>query len=445
MLPPVSIGDVILGKYRVRRVLGKGGMGVVVEAEHLHLADRVAIKFLLPGAARRPGVAERFQREARAARRITSEHVVRVDDFGELPDGAQFLVMEYLEGEDLSSACRRAGRLPIAEAVGHVVQACDALTEAHAKHVVHRDLKPANLFLARRPDGSPLVKVLDFGISKLREIDADHEGGAITGTLEVIGSPHYMAPEQMRAMRDVDGRADVWALGATLYELLAGARPFEGNTTAEICARVLSEAPRPLAEHRPEVPADLAAIVRWCLEKPLDRRLPSVAHLAVAIAPFGPPDARLLAQRIARLAGVPAVVAPPAGTPGDTDPVSMVDLAPRGAGSAALRRFLPAVAITGVAALALGVWLGARAGAARSDAPEHAGAPAVASTGTATGASSTNGSDVNMSLPPALAASASASAAASAAPSASASARPAQAPRRPAPARGPLAPVPGDR
>src|SRR6266542_4042743 len=184
MSAPVSEGDLLAGKYRVERVLGGGGMGVVVAAHHLQLARRVALKFLLPEACSQPGSVERFLREARSAAQIGSEHVARVSDVGTLETGAPYMVMEYLKGDDLSQVLKTRGRLPLQEALDYVLQACEAVAEAHAIGIVHRDLKPANLFLTQRADGSPLVKVLDFGISKATVV-GDMAGAAVTATAAV--------------------------------------------------------------------------------------------------------------------------------------------------------------------------------------------------------------------------------------------------------------------
>ena len=212
-------GQVLLGKYRIERVLGVGGMGAVVLATHLQLEERVAIKFLLSSVARQPDMVERFLREGRTAIKIRSEHCVRVLDVGTLEGGQPYMVMEFMEGRDLDATIRESGPLPIADAVDFVLQAGEALAEAHALGTVHRNLKPANLFVTRRADGSPSIKVLDFGISK----QAGAAGNmGMTSTQAVMGSPLYMSPEQMRSSKDVDARADIWALGTVLYEAIAG-------------------------------------------------------------------------------------------------------------------------------------------------------------------------------------------------------------------------------
>ena len=222
MNPPQE-GDVLAGKFRIERVLGVGGMGMVVSAMHLHLDERVAIKFLLPEALSNPEAVARFSREARAAVKIKSEHVARVIDVATLENGAPYMVMELLRGRDLSQMLQEEGALPAALAVQYVLQACEALAEAHAMGMVHRDLKPANLFLTARADGSPCVKVLDFGISKVTNMSGSGPDMGMTRTQVMMGSPLYMSPEQMASARDVDQRSDIWAVGTVLlFEKIFG-------------------------------------------------------------------------------------------------------------------------------------------------------------------------------------------------------------------------------
>ena len=300
---PVRAGEVLAGKYRVERVLGLGGMGVVVAAMHIQLEERVAIKFLLPEALQNPDTVARFAREARAAVRIKNEHVARVSDVGTLDSGAPFMVMEYLEGQDLSDVVKSRGPLPVHEALDYLLQTCEAIAEAHSLGIVHRDLKPSNLFLTRGSDGAPLVKVLDFGISKVKPRGASMQEAALTKTASVMGSPLYMAPEQMVSTRDVDARADIWALGVVLYQLLAATAPFSGDTMTELCARILQEPPPPLSNVRSDVHPGLEAALLRCLEKERDRRYASVAELVTALAPFAGAYSRVSVDKVIRMAG----------------------------------------------------------------------------------------------------------------------------------------------
>jgi serine/threonine-protein kinase len=301
-------GDVLLGKYRVEEILGQGGMGVVVAAQHLELDDRVAIKLLLDDMRDKPDIQERFLREARAARRIKSEHVTRVTDVGRLETGELYIAMEYLEGMNLGEVRRKYGTLEVEVAVDYVLQALEALAEAHLHNIIHRDLKPANLFLTTRADGTPLVKVLDFGISKVLSSDAQD---TITGV--IMGSPNYMAPEQIASSRSVDARADIWAIGVVLYSLVTGKLPFGGSSPTHTFALVLDSAPPPPSAIRPSVPPDLDAVILRCLEKSPDARFLNVAALAAALGPFAPPRSRASVDRVARVLGVPVV--PSSGEP----------------------------------------------------------------------------------------------------------------------------------
>ena len=303
---PVQVGDLVAGKYRVERVLGRGGMGVVVAAMHEHLEQRVALKFLLPEVVSRPEIVQRFIREARASVRIHSEHVARVLDVGTLESGVPFMVMEYLQGEDLSQVLLQTGPLPVQDAVGYVLEACEAVAEAHSLGMVHRDLKPANMFLARRPSGKPAVKVLDFGISKIPSTGADH---VVPKTATVMGSPGYMSPEQMMSSDKVDVRSDIWSLGVVLYELLGQRLPFPGNTMPELIAAILQKAPEPLSIVRDDIPVGLIAVLDRCLQKDPGARYANVAELARALGPFGPPRAEQSVERVETVLGVGKVPA----------------------------------------------------------------------------------------------------------------------------------------
>jgi eukaryotic-like serine/threonine-protein kinase len=279
-------GEVLASKYVVERVLGLGGMGAVLLARHVELDERVAIKMLLPSATPLSPTAEpvtRFIREARAAIKIRNEHVVRILDVGRLDDGRPYIVMEYLEGSDLARLVEDSGPLPVDDAIEYVVQACEAIAAAHAMGIVHRDLKPANIFLARTGDGRPCIKVLDFGISKISGSSPGASGG-LTSTTTIMGTPCFMSPEQLRSTRDVDARADIWSMGAILHALLTGTPPYDGESNADVSAKIIRDLPTPVRQLRPEVPEDLEAIILRCLEKDPAARFPDVAELAQALA-----------------------------------------------------------------------------------------------------------------------------------------------------------------
>ncbi len=282
---PVKAGDVVGGKYRVERILGAGGMGVVVAATHTELDQAVALKFILPEAVSGKDAIERFMREARAVAKLKSEHVARVYDVGRDANDNPYMVLELLEGLDLAKLNKQKGPLTVADSVEYVLQACEALVEAHAAGIVHRDLKPQNLFVSRRLNGMPLVKVLDFGIAKA--IGAAAVGQmALTDSQAVMGSPLYMAPEHMRSARAADIRSDIWSLGVILYELLGGQLPFDGETVTEVCIRVVNEPPASLLSLRPGLDQALVTIVMRCLEKDPMARFQNVAQLATALEPY---------------------------------------------------------------------------------------------------------------------------------------------------------------
>ncbi len=297
----VREGEIVAGKYRVDKILGAGGMGIVVAAHHVDLDHRVAIKFLLPAMLSEPSAVARFLREAKAAVRIRSEHVARVLDIGRLGNGAPYIVMEFLEGGDLAGWLRERGPLPIDQAVDFVLQACVAIADAHGLGIVHRDLKPANLFCVRGTDRQLTIKVLDFGISKMIDAAASGSGMSVTKTAAVMGSPLYMSPEQMRSAKDVDGQTDIWALGIILFELLAGRPPFRGDTLTEVAVNVATEAPPPLRAFRPEAPAALEAVVFRCLEKMRPARYRNVGDLALGLQEFGSARAKTFVERIANI------------------------------------------------------------------------------------------------------------------------------------------------
>ncbi len=300
---PVAIGDILDGKYKIVRVLGKGGMGVVIAAEHVQLGHRVALKFLSRAGARNQETLARFALEAKAAAMMRSEHATRILDIGRLDNKEPYMVLEMLEGCDLGALVTKHGPLSITDAVTYVLEACEAIAEAHALGIVHRDLKPDNLFLATRPDGTKIVKVLDFGISKFSWASDDQHGRvpALTTTSAIIGSPMYMSPEQLKSTRDVDHRTDIWSIGVAFYELVSGQPPFPWRSMAELSAAILKDPPEPLGSRIRGVPPELDNVVSRCLEKNPDDRFDNIAELAWALAPFGGPHAIRSAERATEL------------------------------------------------------------------------------------------------------------------------------------------------
>ena len=300
---PVAVGDIVGDKYRVDRLIGMGGMAAVIAGTHVELDQPIAVKLLLPERASQPDAVRRFLTEARAAAKLKSAHVARIADVGTTrTKGGQilpFIVMELLEGSDFASVLMQRGALSPDEAVAYILQACDAVAEAHALGIVHRDIKPANLFLTQSRGGAPIVKLLDFGISKtstmadsspssLRSNLADR---ALTADNETMGSPGYMSPEQIRSPKEVDHRTDVWSLGVVLYELLTGADAFAGANATEVFRTILETKSRPVQALAPHVPPELCAIVERCLEKDRTRRFQSVGELAAALSAVAPSGA----------------------------------------------------------------------------------------------------------------------------------------------------------
>lgn len=402
---PLQPGAVIKSKYRVEQLLGAGGMGWVVAAEHLVLGQRVALKFLRADLLGDPAVVERFAREARAASRLQSDHVARVIDVDSLDDGTPFIVLEHLEGTDLGCVADGGQPLPPAAAVRYVLEACEAVAEAHSLGIIHRDLKPANLFLAQRPNGRTRIKVLDFGISKIEGAPGDV---SVTSTSNVVGSAHYMSPEQMLASRDVDARTDVWSLGVTLYELVTATLPFPGESVTQVCALVMTREPAPPSTVRPELPRELDAIILRCLARDREDRYSSVAELAEALAPLAASDGaegafttwRPAAREVDAVAPPPAdgssTMVPTTSSPGLRVPVqpmvpawalgaaAAAALVIAGAAAASLRPAAPSVATVGIgpraeAAVLVGVRHVEQALAAR-DAEARRAAPTAAPT-----------------------------------------------------------------
>jgi serine/threonine-protein kinase len=303
---PVEPGEILAGKYRIGKVLGTGAMGMVVAALHIGLNQQVAIKFMLAGGKKGREQEERFLREARVAAMLRSQHAGKVLDVAMTEGGAPYIVMEFLDGQDLDSLLTARGPLSTQDAVTYILQACEAIAEAHGLGIVHRDIKPANLFLTRGVGGAPCVKVVDFGIAK----ETDSNLG-LTSTGTALGSPLYMCPEAMNGAHDVDARADIWSLGATLYQLLAGVTPFHADTLMALTTRVCLDPPTPINHYRPDVPAQLAAVIVQALEKPRERRWPSVSAFAAALAPYGSAGSAGYAERVASVQQVDVVPSRP--------------------------------------------------------------------------------------------------------------------------------------
>ena len=308
------IGSVV-DRYTIVRMLGRGGMGAVYEARHATLARRVAIKFLLPELAANREVLRRFENEAKAAGGLEHPNLVAVTDVGRASDGAPFLVMEFLDGQDCARLLREQGPLPVPRAADIVLQACRGLAVAHRAEIVHRDLKPENLFVTDAGDGSDLVKVLDFGIAKLRPTDAT----VVTGTGAMFGTAFYMSPEQARGAGEVDARTDVWSLGVVLYELLSGRRPFQGEQFLQVVHQILSVSPPALATARPGLPDRLGALVERAMAKNPADRPQSVLALAEALKPFAGRISQ--PQNVASAEALAATRATPATRTGEPSPV----------------------------------------------------------------------------------------------------------------------------
>jgi serine/threonine-protein kinase len=279
----VEPGQVVAGKYRVDCVLGRGGMGVVVSATHLVLDQPVAIKFLRPEACGNATAVARILREARTVIRMETEHVARVLDCG-VENDSPFVVMELLHGRSLARELALRGPLPVAEACDYLLQACDAIGEAHALGIVHRDLKPGNLFVARRRGGVSQIKVLDFGLSKVLAAHEVLGENSLTDAHSLLGTPLYVSPEQLRSSKEVDAHTDVWALGLLLYQLITGYTPFYARSIPKLFAQIAREPAQPLRELRPEVPAELDAVVQRCLAKAPEDRFANAAELGLALA-----------------------------------------------------------------------------------------------------------------------------------------------------------------
>jgi eukaryotic-like serine/threonine-protein kinase len=366
-----------LRKYELERELGIGGAGVVVCARHRELDERVAIKFLLSGYDN-PEIVARFRREARAAHRVRNEHVVGIVDVSTTDTGVPYVVMEYLEGTDLERMLLESpdNQLPVRDAIEFVLQACEALAECHAIGIVHRDLKPSNLFCTQGADGLPIIKVLDFGISKLGTVTVD---AVMTGSNAIMGSPRYMSPEQFATPANVDRRADIWALGVMLYELVTGKAPFVGTTLIGIWERVKKDTPKPIEELRRDAPRSLGPIVLHCLEKDREQRYQTVADLAKALLPLASERMRATVARIVRIVEAPGVTTeslslPPSGPP-STHGATSVSV-PSGAVQQRASRNL-GIALAVAAGTIVVVWVATHPATSTSSPPSGAISPAA--------------------------------------------------------------------
>jgi serine/threonine-protein kinase len=291
-------GQLLEGKYLVGKILGAGAVGIVYEAKNVELDETVAIKCLRPEMAVDSVMVGRFAREAKAAAAIKSEYVATVHDVGTTPQGMPFMVMEYLDGKDLASVVEGGGPVGPRTAVEYALQVCEALAVAHSKGIVHRDIKPENLLLTERAGGMKIVKVLDFGISKAALTGSIFKNAVpLVKTVNLMGTPLYMSPEQVRATDSVDVRSDVWSLGMVIYEMLTGHTAFDGQTITEICAAILEAQPRPIEMYRNDLPSGLVEVISKCLQKDVTKRYQTVAELALALMPFGPKRTRLNVER----------------------------------------------------------------------------------------------------------------------------------------------------
>jgi serine/threonine protein kinase len=294
----IPVGELLAGKYRVERVLGAGGMGVVVQVKQVPTDAVFALKFLRPSVARDAVAAKRFLREAAAAGRIQSPHVVRISDVGELASGVPYLVMDFLDGTTLDKVLAGDKRLALEQACDYALQLAEGLAAAHAMGVLHRDVKPANLYVCHAGEGAETLKIVDFGVSKI--LDDDSEGGHLTRTQTSLGSPLFMAPEQMRSARTVDFRADQWSV---LYRMATGKLPFDAKSLPRLCVQVLQGEFVPVNTRCPDLPAGFAAAVERCLKVAVDERFASMAEFADAIAPFAGPGGHERAARCRAILG----------------------------------------------------------------------------------------------------------------------------------------------
>jgi serine/threonine-protein kinase len=279
------LGQTLAGRYQILRKIGEGGMGIVYEAVHVVIEKRVALKVLREDFSHRPDVVERFRQEAKSASRIGHEHIIDISDFGVTPSGAHFFVMELLHGCDLAEELERRGALPARRAIEIVLQCTRALGAAHAKGIVHRDMKPENVFLMQRDTGEDFVKIVDFGIAKMSDIETGGPGKRLTKTGMIFGTPEYMSPEQAGG-KELDHRVDVYALGVILYELVTGRVPFVGDTFMGILTQHMFEQVPPLRVTNPgcSAPPELEATIRKAMAKSADERQRSMDELGAELS-----------------------------------------------------------------------------------------------------------------------------------------------------------------
>jgi len=300
---PFSGGEVLAGKYEVIELIGVGAVGYVIAARRIDLGDKIAVKILRPELGACEQLVRRFVQEARTAVMIQSQHVVRIFDVGFLPQVGPFIAMEFLDGKDLGGVIAEKGAVPVALAAEYVLQACEALATAHACGVIHRDIKPENLFLTRSLQGMDVIKVLDFGISKVLLPETIDRRVLYVTTMSSVGSPMYMSPEQVRASKDLDARCDIWGLGCVLYELLTGKPAFDALSLTELVSKILERDPAPVRSLRADVSPELEAIVFRCLHKYRDLRFANIAELATDLCPFATERGRAWAQRCCHVLG----------------------------------------------------------------------------------------------------------------------------------------------
>jgi serine/threonine-protein kinase len=305
-------GQILAEKYRIVRLLGQGGMGAVYEGENVRIRRRVAIKTLHASVSSRSDVVQRFEREAQAAGRIGSEHIVEVLDMGDLPDGTRFMVMEYLEGSTLGERIVKRGRIPPREVVPILAQLLEGLAAAHQAGIIHRDLKPANVFLSAQKAGQgDFVKILDFGVSKFSALSGEEMSMTRTGA--VVGTPYYMSPEQAKGARNLDARSDLYAVGVILYEAITGQVPFNAETFNELIFKIALESPPPPEQFVPGLDPSFSAIVRRAMAREVGERYQSAGELRAALIAWASDfDRRAAEPSRAPATQVLPMMAPPA-------------------------------------------------------------------------------------------------------------------------------------